>query len=253
MSKENFIIQHHQLQKIRKLKQSEKAILFDLLSIWRLDKIEPKDDGSRVFMMFSFLKESIEFSDKQYETICNRNKINGLKGGRPPSNNNPENPVGYLGTQDNPIEPKITQKTRSDQIRLDQNRIENKKEKIDKKENIVVPLETRVTIFKESLFKFCKKRGGEYDEKMVQEFFDYWSEPNKSKTKMRFESQKTWEISRRLAVWHRNTTKWDKVDKSSVKMPNRLTYEELADRVAKKELSIDNYELDKSTKLWMLK
>lgn len=37
-----------------------------------------------------------------------------------------------------------------------------------------------------------------------QEFFDYWSEPNKSGTKMRFELEKTWHLNRRIARWVNN-------------------------------------------------
>ena len=36
---------------------------------------------------------------------------------------------------------------------------------------------------------------------MLRKFFDYWSEMNKSRTKMRYEGEKTWETSKRLATW----------------------------------------------------
>ena len=36
---------------------------------------------------------------------------------------------------------------------------------------------------------------------MIRAFFDYWSELNKSCTKMRFELEKTWELPKRLATW----------------------------------------------------
>jgi len=32
-------------------------------------------------------------------------------------------------------------------------------------------------------------------------FFEYWSEPNKSNTKMRFELEKTWDLNRRIKRW----------------------------------------------------
>jgi hypothetical protein len=41
-------------------------------------------------------------------------------------------------------------------------------------------------------------------------FLDYWTEPNKSKTKMRFELCKTWDLNLRLKNWCRNQKKWDK-------------------------------------------
>lgn len=56
---------------------------------------------------------------------------------------------------------------------------------------------------------FCTSIGtteniGKYGMPMLREFYDYWSEPNKSNTKMRFEMQKTWDLDRRLARWARN-------------------------------------------------
>ena len=44
---------------------------------------------------------------EKYERICERNRNNGAKGGRPKKDNETqENPVGYLGTQKNPEKPK---------------------------------------------------------------------------------------------------------------------------------------------------
>lgn len=36
---------------------------------------------------------------------------------------------------------------------------------------------------------------------MIRAFFDYWSELNKSGTKMRYELEKTWELPKRLVTW----------------------------------------------------
>jgi uncharacterized protein YdaU (DUF1376 family) len=67
-------------------------------------------------------------------------------------------------------------------------------------------LELRESVFVESLKPFIQ-----YPEDMRTEFVRYWSEPNKSKTKMRFELQPTWDLSRRLVTWASrakiNTTK----------------------------------------------
>jgi len=40
-----------------------------------------------------------------------------------------------------------------------------------------------------------------YPEDMLTKFCDYWTEPNKSKTKMLWEMKPTFEIGRRLATW----------------------------------------------------
>ena len=40
-----------------------------------------------------------------------------------------------------------------------------------------------------------------YGQAMCQDFSDYWTEPNRSRTKMRFELERTWDLARRLATW----------------------------------------------------
>jgi len=61
-------------------------------------------------------------------------------------------------------------------------------------------LETRTLAFKEKLVPFKNK----YEIDLLKNFFQYWTEPNLSKTKMLFELQKTFDIERRLATWVRN-------------------------------------------------
>ncbi len=50
-----------------------------------------------------------------------------------------------------------------------------------------------------------------YSKKMLREFFDYWTEQNKSGTHMRYELEKTWDLSKRLARW----AKTEKADPAS--------------------------------------
>ena len=40
-----------------------------------------------------------------------------------------------------------------------------------------------------------------YPEDMLKKFADYWTEPNKSGTKLRYELEKTWHLGRRLSTW----------------------------------------------------
>lgn len=64
--------------------------------------------------------------------------------------------------------------------------------------------------FQNSLGKHLDRNGGGYSADMLNEFFSYWTEPNKSQTKMRFEQQPTWDMSRRLARWEKNNYKYGK-------------------------------------------
>lgn len=61
-------------------------------------------------------------------------------------------------------------------------------------------LETRREAFIDSLAAFSSIYGNE----MLQAFANYWTEPNRSLTRMRFEMQKTWSTALRLATWARN-------------------------------------------------
>lgn len=55
-------------------------------------------------LTFEPIKLQLMRDNKKYEAICERNRNNGKKGGRPKKN--PKNPLGYLGTQNNPEKPK---------------------------------------------------------------------------------------------------------------------------------------------------
>ena len=58
----------------------------------------------------------------------------------------------------------------------------------------------------------------EYDESILNGFIDYWTEPNKSNTKMKFELNKTWKTALRLKNWEANQKKWDKPKTNSKTM-----------------------------------
>ena len=61
----------------------------------------------------------------------------------------------------------------------------------------------------------------DYEESILNGFIDYWTEPNKSNTKMKFELNKTWSTKLRLKTWATNQKKWDK-PKSNKKTMSKL-------------------------------
>jgi hypothetical protein len=44
----------------------------------------------------------------------------------------------------------------------------------------------------------------------IKKFVSYWTEPNKSKTKIKWELEKTWDMKRRVGTWMRNSVKFNK-------------------------------------------
>lgn len=61
-------------------------------------------------------------------------------------------------------------------------------------------LDKRNESFKASMDPYRAK----YPREMLNEFYMYWTEPNKSQSKMRWELEPTWSISRRLGRWFTN-------------------------------------------------
>jgi hypothetical protein len=50
----------------------------------------------------------------------------------------------------------------------------------------------------------------EYSKDMLSDFVSYWTEMNKSETKLRYELQKTWNTNLRLKNWAKNQKNWAK-------------------------------------------
>lgn len=72
---------------------------------------------------------------------------------------------------------------------------------VSKKESEKVAAEAATSARKEKFYASLVPFVDKYGKNMIREFFDYWSEMNRSKTKMRFEQQATWELALRLKTW----------------------------------------------------
>lgn len=123
-----------------------------------------------------------------------------------------------------------------------------------KKEEIVIDRTKLEQQIKEKRLKFyedCKPYLAKYPKEMLRAFYNYWTELNKSGTKMRYELQQTFELSRRLATWANN-------DKTIPKtIADNVSYKELLFRFNKGEADVfEKYEAinngDKRS-LWKLK
>lgn len=55
-----------------------------------------------------------------------------------------------------------------------------------------------------------------YDDELLEAFFDYWTEPNRSKTKLKYELQKTFDIGRRLKTWQKNEAAFKPKQKKNI-------------------------------------
>lgn len=91
--------------------------------------------------------------------------------------------------------------------------------------------------FYQSLIPYVERYGKE----MIRAFFDYWSELNKSETKMKFETNQTWEVAKRLATWA-NREKFNGKSSNSVQFTGtyttgRVTQDKAASRQSLEDLA----------------
>lgn len=102
MAKNSFVIYHNYRETLEDLTDEQVGILFRAILDYEIDKKEPNFNGE-LKIAFRFIKKDLDLNSDKYESICERNRLNGLKGGRP---KNPKNPSGFSKTQDNPEKPK---------------------------------------------------------------------------------------------------------------------------------------------------
>ena len=91
----------------------------------------------------------------------------------------------------------------------DKDKVKNKKKENKVEFHEILDIKTDDNRLEIRRIKFINELNKEFHTKYTKElrraFFDYWTEPNKSKTKMRFELEKTWDTGRRLSRWANNS------------------------------------------------
>lgn len=171
--------------------------------------------------LFAGIRPQLDGGWEAYDRQCECNRKNGNKGGAPKGNrnamkkeeegNNPKQPIRLISV-DSRNYSESESELESD-LELDSDKIKNKIKYKKSKESANAPkkgetlsltpskgvssLSDREKAFAETIRPYVPKYGKE----MCNKFFAYWTEPNKSKTKMRFELERTWDVSRRLATW----------------------------------------------------
>jgi hypothetical protein len=66
---------------------------------------------------------------------------------------------------------------------------------------------------KRSFYNSLRDYVKEYSKGLLREFYEYWTEHGPRDRKMRFEKEKSFDVSRRLKTWSANQKKFGKVDK----------------------------------------
>ena len=100
--KDNFLLKTSQISVFKELSDEDAGKL--IKGIFDYVKTKEITLNSYLKVIFIPIKEEIDKNEEKYELVCERNKNNGKKGGRPKKpKETQENPVGYLETQKNMI------------------------------------------------------------------------------------------------------------------------------------------------------
>lgn len=139
MSNKSIIIYREWLSLIKGLSEADQAKLWNLIleEDYRDSEISNSLKG-----IFNFIKLKIDENNQKYQSIIERNRINGANGGRPKNPNKPKKPSGLFG---NPAKPR---ETLNDQyiINNGNKELEISNSSFNSKQNINIELEKKENI-----------------------------------------------------------------------------------------------------------
>jgi hypothetical protein len=70
-------------------------------------------------------------------------------------------------------------------------------------------LKETLPLRKKAFLEECRAFGDKFDHEMINNFYNYWAQENRSGKKMLFEMQKTWNTAMRLKNWENRSYQYD--------------------------------------------
>jgi hypothetical protein len=182
---------------LKELPTTEKAEIYDAIFSYSLDFTE-NDLAGISKSIFTLIKPQLDANLKRYE--------NGKK---PKVKTEANDKQTISKTEANELQ--IISKTVTN---VNDNVNDNNNKNDNQNNNVLLIKETkpkknfedRKLEFRDKLHEIMIVES--VDKNMVKEFYLYWTEQNQSNTKMRFELEKTYDITRRLSTWIKNADKF---------------------------------------------
>ena len=181
VGKKSFLLYADIISTVEQLPNEKAGELFKMILEYVNDK-NPIAEDLLIKIAFEPIKQQLKRDLNKYNGLVERARKNGLKGGRPKKEINqeePKKPSGLIENQEKPVNVNVTV---NDTVKVKETKNNINERKI-------------------WFFRNLQQHEDEFGKQTLNEFFDYWSEPNKLETKMRFELEKTWSIKMRLKRW----------------------------------------------------
>ena len=106
MAKDSFIVYTKFGEQVKLLTDTQAGVLFKALIDYQSGEELPKMDGM-TNIVFSVIRQQIDFENQKYSEVCEINKANGQRGGRPSKSllnkgNKPTKPSGFESEENKP-------------------------------------------------------------------------------------------------------------------------------------------------------
>lgn len=202
MGKNSFILHTDSLDILSELTDEQAGLLFKAIS--KYQKTGETDLDGIMKALFIPFKNQFDRDSEKYQKICERNKSNGLNGGRPKENKAQNNPVGYSETQPIPKKADSDNDSKSDS----DNELEKEDTKVSSKKQKSSSRGTRMTedwFLSQELGEWAMQQGftGVEVERQAEKFKDWWIAVAGAKG-----VKKDWDATWR--TWIRNAQDWRK-------------------------------------------
>ena len=222
MGKNSFVMYNDWHSLVMMLSEEQAGELLQAIYCYHAgEEVKPKD--KTVLGVYEMMCKRFEADGEKYEKICERNRKNGLNGGRPKGSTN--KPTGLSE------EPKKTQKNpmgKSGLIWVSDNDNDNDNDNdkdIAKKKVAKAPRFTKPSV--DEIREYCQQRGNQVD---PQKFFDFYE-------------SKGWKVGNQgMKDWKACVRTWESRDKAVKKTENKfLNFEQRTyDMDSLERLLLDN-------------
>ena len=197
MKLKTFLLYIENAPQVELLSDEEAGQLFKALYRYVGEGEELHTNNRVLEMIFSTIKSQIDRGQERYQSICEKRKEAANKKWEYLRRANESNNMQMDANGCTCIQKDTNGGNNNPNPNPKPNPTDKKESEKEKAAHAAALLQVRKEDFYNSLIPYVERYGRE----MIRQFFDYWSEANKSKTRMRWEQQPTWETGKRLATW----------------------------------------------------
>ena len=192
-NKKSFLLYSDLIHTIEKMSDEDSGKLFKHILKYVNDK-NPTTDNIVIELVFEQIKQQLKRDLVKYESIRERNRINGKKGGRPKEQEEPKKPTGLSGNPKKPKKADNDNDNDNDNVSGNVSVSDSVNEKVKKKKEFSIPTPQEITDY--GILRGYKLDG--------RKLFDYYNDndwKDKNDVKVKNWKQKI------LAVWCKEENK----------------------------------------------